>query len=316
MSINSQYAAIAACLYNAAMENKFYNRATGKSTKGTNKSFGEQHYKSWDSSTVYTLDDDESITLKQYPMGTLSVTQKKYIESFLQGISLNNLVYIDIEDRAIHWIGFWMSDNGRTIISCSLVQPNISNATVHLRNIKEKTVIDHASIYFPSTDRGSPSIRTPGTNPQIQGKFAIPLADSLIQSGKLQSHDASWSNIVLVETEPIFIVSNADGTYECKLTHTSCEIIKGVKPDNVGIISPTSNSQNMAFRSKASSGGGGTGPAITIHRFGTLQYQGKPESAYTVGRCFKECIYAVMSSKVVSSFVNSLAVVGTANRDS
>lgn len=291
------------------MESRFYSRATGKSKKGTHNAFGETHYKAKDSSTVYTIDDDDTIDFRQYPMGILSTTQKRYIESFLQGISSSTIVNIDSEQRAIHWIGFWISIDKTTMISCTLVQPHISNAIVHLYKTSVNMVRTHSSERFPPTDRGSPSISVPRKNPQIQGKFAIPLADSLIEADLLEIPNISWSNIVLTETEPLFIITNFDGTYECKLTHESCAIMKRTAPSEVGIVSPTSNSQNYTFRSRNLTGGEGTGPSITVHKFGTLQYQGKPESASAVAKCFKDCIYAVMESELVSLFVNSLALV-------
>lgn len=291
------------------MEDKFYSRATGKSRKGTHRAFGETYYKSKDSSTIYTIDDDETIDFSQYPMGKLSKTQKKYIESFLQGISIYPLVDIDSENRAIHWIGFWLSKDKTTMVSCSLVQPHISNATVHLPGASVARVRAYSELHFPPTDKGSPSINVPRKNPQIQGKFAIPLVDSMIEANVLDSSKVSWSNIVLTETEPLFIITSPDGIYECKLTHDACEIIKRVKPTNIGIVSPTTNGQNFTFRSRSLTGGEGTGPSITVHKFGTLQYQGKPESVFIVAKCFKECIDTVMKSDLSSLFINSLALI-------
>jgi hypothetical protein len=246
-------------------------------------------------------------------MGKLSTTQKRYIESFLQGVTHSDAVEVDPEIRAIHWIGMWLSEDRTTIISCSMLQPHVTNGMVHLTNILHQNVVAHAKAKFLPGDYGEPKIGKPQVNPQLNGKFAIPLADSLIESGKLNRAHAGFNLILLSEMQPIFVVSNEKGTYECRLTHNSCKVMSENCPPDIGIVGPTSSGQSYSFRSRNIVSGMGTGPAITIHRSGTLQYQGKPDSAYSVGKCFKECIDTVMSSSSVVRFINSLAVIENAS---
>jgi len=92
--------------------------------------------------------------------------------------------------------------------------------------------------------------------------------------------------------------------------------MKRVAPQHAGIVSPISTSQNYTFRSRLLTSGEGTSPSITIHKFGTLQYQGKPESANIVARCFKDCIYKAMESHSSSIFINSHAVTRDIKHDS
>jgi hypothetical protein len=288
------------------MEDQFYSRATGKLKKGSYHAFGNIHQKKA-TSTIYTLSDDDA-ALDQYPTGKLSATQKRFIESFLQGVTQSDTLDIDPETRAIHWIGMWLSEDRTTIVSCTMLQPHITNSMVHLTNVMHHKVVDHAKANFPAGDYGEPSIGKPQVNPQLYGRFAIPLADSLIESGILDKAHAAFNLILLSEMQPIFIVSNEKGTYECRLTHSSCKLMSENCPPNIGIVGPTSTGQSYSFRSRDIVSGRGTGPAITIHRSGTLQYQGKPDSAYSVGRCFKQCIDAIMNSSSVVRFINSLAI--------
>ena len=289
------------------MDIQFYSRATGKLRKVSYTEFGTTNSRKTSTSTVYTLDETAS-TAKQYPTGSLSPSQKKYIESFLQGITCSKEVNLDVNVRGIHWIGFWLSEDSTTIVSCTTVQPHVSNGMVHLSGIGKQEVADHAAKYFNETDNGKPSVTTPCKNPQLHGKFAIPLADSLIYHKLINSSQASFNLVVFSQMQPIFTVCNEHGTYRCRLTHNSCRIMYGTCPENVGIVGPTSSGRSYSFRSKDIVGSSGTGPCSTVHVSGTLQYQGKPDSANDVGKCFKECLESVMNSSSSGRFINSLAL--------
>jgi hypothetical protein len=305
------HAAAAAHSKYTMSEKHFYNKTTGKLKKASFQSFGAQHEKTKSPSTVYTIDSVDGPTDEQYPTGKLSIHQQKYIESFLQGITQSDSVDIDPTCRGIHWIGFWTSTDNTTMVSVSMLQPHITNAILHLQRVNENVVRGHASRYFPPSDKGEPTISTPKINVQLHGKFSMPLADSMIEHGILSGSNVSWSNMVLSETQPIFIVADPNGIRECKLTHASCSILETTCPPHVGISSPPTRTQSYSFRSRNITGGRGTGPSITIHRSGTLQYQGKPENAYIVGRCFRECIDSVLTSKSAPRFLNSLGVIRT-----
>lgn len=290
------------------MDTQFYSRATGKLRRASHTEFGTTSVRRSSASTVYTLDDAVSTT-RQYPMESLSHSQKKYIESFLQGMTHSEKVEVDANTRGIHWIGLWLSLDSTTIVSCSTVQPHVSNGMVHMSGIGKQEIINHAAIHFNETDHGKPSITTPCKNPQLHGKFAIPLADSLISHSLVNSSQVSFNLVVFSQMQPIFTVCNEHGTYRCRLTHNSCRIMCATCPENIGIVGPTSSGQSYSFRSRNIIGGSGTGPCLTVHISGTLQYQGKPDSAYEIGKCFKECLESIMNSSSSGRFINSLAVV-------
>lgn len=287
------------------MEDQFYSRATGKLKKATHHAFGTQSAKSV--AETYSI-GDSTHTTRQYPTSKLSNTQKKFIESFLQGITQFSDIDIDPEVRAIHWIGMWLSKDKCTMVSCNISQPHISNGMVHLTNVTEADVVNHATTEFIKTSDGFPSIRTPHKNPQLCGKFAIPLADSLVSYDIINESYVTFSLVVFSQMRPIFIVSNGNGIYRCKLTYDSCRLMVEMHPVHVGVVGPTSRGQSYSFRSKSISGNG-TAPCITIHRTGTLQYQGKPDSSFEVGKCFRECIEYILSSSIAARFISSLAII-------
>ncbi|KAJ5040383.1 uncharacterized protein L3040_006039 [Drepanopeziza brunnea f. sp. 'multigermtubi'] len=133
---------------------------------------------------------------KQYPTGTLSRTQQRTIESFLQGITQSSTVNVDPS------------------FSATLLQPHVSNAIAHLRQITERAIRVHSSEHFPPGDKGSPTISTPKVNVQLHGRFSMPLVDSLVDAGLLIESNASWANMVLSETQPIFVVADSKGIRE------------------------------------------------------------------------------------------------------
>lgn len=291
------------------MATDVYSYTSKKLKAGSQYAFGETYSVGKAPSTVYTIDTEEEAASRQYPTGTLSPTQRKHITGFLKGITQDDNVEIDVSRRAIHTIGSWTTPNKQILVTCMMVQPNIANGTVHLQGISAAAVHSHSSIIFPTTDGKGPSISTPNHNPQIQGKYAILLADSLIEHGLVRFDKVSWSLLVLSQTQPIFIVSSPDGMYECKLTHDSCRLLDENAPERVGVSHSRSTSQSFSFRSKNHSIGGGSGPSITIHRSGTLQYQGKPQHAYIVGNCFKQCLDATMHSASSGRFIRSLGII-------
>lgn len=306
------------CAANAANFNRsmmssnkeeFYTYATKKLRKGSYKAFGDTKSEQRSGSTVYTLHDDEVDASIQYPMGALTNTQEKYMNSFLRGITGHTEVSLDINSRHIHTIGVWVLEEPHITVSCTLLQPNITTASTHLRYSNIDSIMEHIKTKFPSSEHGQPSVKRPKRNVQMFGRFTIPLADSLLEHGILRQDQISCSNIVLSNTQPIFVVVADDGVYECRLTHTSCSMMMKTCPANVGISPATQSSQNYSFRSRDITEGTGTGPTITIHRSGTLQYQGKPDTTYAVGSCFKECIMSIMLSKHASQFINSLCII-------
>lgn len=317
------YAAIAAISKVFNMTDELYTRTTGKLKKSTHSAFGDTYEKKRGTSTIYTLGDDDDNS-EQHPTGTLSPTQKKFIESFLQGITHSSNVDIDLHTKAIHWIGFWTSQDKSTILSCSILQPDVRNAMAHLSRVEPETVKTHESRAFPLGDMGKSIISTQRRGSQsylgysrplqANGRYAAPLIDSLIQNRVLEPISVSWGLLLLSGSQPIFILSNENGIYECRLTHDSCAIMATNAPDNVGIVPPSLKSKNYSFRSRDISGGG-TGPSITINVSGTLQYQGKPDSAYSVGKCFRESIESVMTSTSAARFIKSLAILREMSRD-
>lgn len=90
------------------METNFYSRATGKLKQTSSNSFTDVKRSKQDGSTIYSIEDDEEDSL-QYPMGELSRTQLKFIQSFVRSITSDPSIEIDPITRGIHWIGSWSS---------------------------------------------------------------------------------------------------------------------------------------------------------------------------------------------------------------
>lgn len=289
------------------MESEFYSRATGRLKKASYGAFGDNSRRGSVASTIHTLADEEDNS-KQYPTGKLSMSQKKYIESFLQGITQNSHVNIDAEVRAMHWIGMWACLDRSSMVSCCMLQPHISNGMVHTNCVSHNEIAKHVDSHFKDIGYGVPSVRSPHRNPQLHGKFAVPLADSLMEAGLANSSNISFNLTVMSETQPVFIVCLKGTVNKCKMTHQSCRVLADSHPEHVGIVGPTSRGQSYSFRSIGAQSSNGTGPCITIHKSGTLQYQGKPESAFQVGRCFRDCLYHIMESSSCVAFLKSLAV--------
>lgn len=152
-------------------------------------------------------------------------------------------------------------------------QPHVSNSMVHISGVSEDLVTSHARDVFHSATSCAPSIHAPNKNPQFCGKFAMPFADSLLEHGIVDSHNLSFSLVVLSKMKPTFVVCTDGKSYRCRLTHDSCRIMMEHHPESVGIVGPTSKGQSYSFKSTQIAGEE-TASSITVHKSGTLQYQG------------------------------------------
>jgi len=290
------------------MESAFYNKASGKLNKGTHRSYGETRHPKRDPSSVYSIEDNEQ-DATQYPMGVLSSHQQGYIESFLKGITSDDSIAVDPYTRGIHWLGIWKSQTADMTVSCTVSQPHVTNATVHLNSITEASIHKHVASHFDTGEFGGPSISRPKMNPQVQGKYAVPLVDSLLSCKLVSQSNIQWSMVVLSNSQPIFNIVYGGKTYECILTHGSCNLLAKHTSVCASISSPRSTSQNFSFRSNIITDGAGTGPSLTVHTSGVIQYQGKPQSIYPVASSFKSCINMIMTSEYSHKFVTSLGIV-------
>lgn len=306
-------AAVAACL-KSSMEDKFYSKATGKLRQSSHSSYTNKPYPKRDQSSVYSLENEED-DCAQHPVGQLSVSQKKYIEIFMNSISLRNDIQVDSNLRAIHTIGSWKSEDFKTTVVCTMIQPHITTVTVSLYGITYDIAQKYSEEYSSLGYFEKPTIVKTTRYCQVMGKYASLFVDRLIKDNKIQESRTTWTIIVLGLTQPIFHVINENTAYECKLTHASCKVIFDYLPKSATISFPTTGGQNVAFRSSELRAGNGTGPAITVHTAGTVQYQGKPDSIGIVVSAFRDCIDTVINSQGSMKFLRSLAVLRSIQTD-
>lgn len=289
------------------MESKFYSKATGKLRQSSHSSYSNKPYPKRDQSSVYSLENEED-DCAQHPVGQLSISQKRYIEIFMNSISLRDDIQIDSQLRAIHTIGSWKSEDLETTVVCTMIQPNITTVTASLYGITYEVAQKYSEEYSSLGYFEKPTIVKTTRYCQVLGKYAALFVDRLIKDGRIKESRTTWTIIVLGLTQPIFHVMNSNIAYECKLTHASCKVISEYLPQSTTMSFPTSGGQNFAFRSSELRAGNGTGPAITVHTAGTIQYQGKPDSIGMVTSAFRDCIDTVIASQGSMKFLRSLAV--------
>jgi hypothetical protein len=289
------------------MEEHFYSRSTGKLKTTSHNSYTAKSQTKKEASSVYSLENEEE-DCSQYPTGELSTTQIEYIQAFVDGISLQNAQKIDPATRAIHWIGSWRMTQSDITVSCSILQPHITLASIGLSQMYAINANRYATEYSILNNGDSPKVVKTVKYCQVMGRHAIPFVDMLIESKKIARSTVSWNNVVLSLTQPIFCVVSDNVVYECKLTHTSCKVMSKTLPESASVSIPTSGAHNYTFRCSELRGGEGTGPSITVHTSGIIQFQGKPHSIRLVASSFRDCIDATMSSNNSILFLRSLVV--------
>lgn len=297
------------CISKASMsDNQFYSRATGKLSNPTYGSLTDIKKSKKDGSTIYSIENDKDDS-HQYPLDTLTTTQVKYIQDFIRTLCNDDNIEIDPYVRGIHWVGMWYIKSDNVTISCSTSQPHITNCVISPRNLSYDVVKRHSKEFFESRDRGYPTVRRTTTSCQLLGKYSIPLMDSLIEHGLVRSGAVHWSNVIIGQTQPIFVVVSTNDTYECTLTFNSCLVLDEASSNNVNITHPTSGTLNFAFRSSNVANRDGEGGYMTVHGSGIIQCQGNPIYIKETMASFRECLMSAMKPKYALRFIKSLNVV-------
>jgi hypothetical protein len=290
------------------MSDQFYIRATGKLSAGKQSSITEIKKSKRDSSTVYSIDDDESDSA-QYPLEILSKSQIKYIETFVRALTDNNSIEIDPSLRGIHWIGIWKAPKDAVTISCSFTQPHITACVITPKSSSYRSARLHADQYFVNQDKGHPTIIATNTSYQLFGKYSIPLMDSLIEHNVVREQNVHWSNVIIGQTQPIFVIISQNGAHECSLTYNSCLILDEASPNTVNVSHPVTGTLNFSFRSSKVSERDGEGGHMTVHGSGIIQCQGNPTYIRETMQSFRECILRAMKQEYISRFMDSLNVI-------
>ena len=289
------------------MEQEFYSRSTGKLKNASHNSYSVKSQTKKDNSSVYSLENDEEDP-SQYPIGVLSPTQAEYIQAFVDGMSFDKAQKVDKTLRGVHWIGSWRLSKENITVSCTMLQPHITAASIVLSGMYMVTANRHAYRYASLNDGDSPKVLKTVKYCQVMGKHAIPFVDMLIDNLDISRANVSWNNVILSLTQPIFCVVSDGIAYECKLSHGSCKVMSKTLPSSTTVSLPTSGTHNYTFRCSELRGGGGTGPSITVHTSGIIQFQGKPHAIKFVASSFRECIETTMTSKNSIMFLRSLVV--------
>lgn len=290
------------------MSDQFYSRATGRLSKSTHGSFTEIKKSKRDGSSIYSIEDDGDDS-SQYPTGSLSQTQVKYIQEFVRSLAGDDDIEIDPSIKGIHWIGIWYANNDNVTISCSFKQPDITNCTITVRGASSRLAQLYAKQFFIDPDIGHPSIKPTATSYQVLGKYSIPFTDSMVQHGHLKSHNVDQNYVIIGQTQPVFTVISSTGAHECTLTYNSCLILDEVSSDDVNVTHPTSETLNFTFRSLTVADRDGEGGHMTVHGSGIIQLQCHPRYIKETMTCFKECILSAMRPQYSFKFINSLNVV-------
>lgn len=289
------------------MESKFYTRATGRFKAATSRSFDNKNYSSKRSQgSLYSI-DDETLDSKQYPLGTLTESQERFIYDYLRAMCIEP--EIDSSSRSIHWVGLWRVEEEDITVTCSMMQPNISTCSINLSNVTYSNAREFSNEIFPETSGIRPDINKNPSYCQLMGRYSIVFADKMIEQGMISRSQARHNNVVLTNTQLVFCIIQDNKCYECILTHLACKVVMDLCGDICNITPKTSTGHNYAFRSPKIRTGKGTGPSLTVHSSGTMQYQGNPEHIFTVVSCFKQCIERTMSSNMVMRFLRSLSSV-------
>lgn len=290
------------------MEDQFYTRPTGRLKSARPSSYGHKEHAKKDQESVYSLENYDNDYF-QHPTGCLSTTQTRFIKDFMRAITCNNDLNIDTALRSIHKVGLWDLKSHDITVSCTMIQPHITACTMVLSGMTYTTAETFARSIFSRDDAGFPSLLRGSKFCQVLGRYSIPFSDALLERKLIEQRKILYSNVVLSKTQLMFCVVQGSVAYECKLSHASCKVMADTSPKCVNISHPVSTSHNFAFRSPRLRAGSGTGPSITVHTSGSMQYNGSPLSMSEVVGCFRECIHATIKSQDGVRFLRSLCIV-------
>jgi hypothetical protein len=282
-----------------------YTRGTGRLSKAPHGIYSDSNKINKATSTIYSVESSDDLS-RQYPLGCITPTQRLLVSSFIHGLCNIENPEIDSARRAIHTVGTWRQTD--TTVFCTAVQPHVTNAIIHIKGVPTAYVTKSKDDYIAVVGGAEPSLNTSTGCPQPQGALAVPFTDYMLARNVLSESNVQWSNTVLSKTQVVFIVVSGTSAFECVLTHRSCAIMARNQPEDAVILPPSSRSESYSFRRLSLTHGKGSGPSVTVHRSGTMQYQGGRKFIYSLMSNFRSCIDKTMSSQHSSMFISSLAV--------
>jgi hypothetical protein len=300
------YTAAKAALLNGMQRNTdHYTRGTGKLSKAPHGIYADSNKINRASSTIYSVENSDELS-KQYPLGCITETQRSLVSSFISGLCNIEHPSIDNAHRAIHTVATWRQAN--TTIFCTAVQPHVTNAIIHIKGIPTHQIVRLRDDYIAVVGGAEPSLNTHTGCPQPQGSLAVPFTDYMLARKVVSESNIQWSNTVLSKTQLVFIVVSGSSAFECVLTHRSCAIMAKYPAPDAIILAPSSRSESYSFRRLSLTHGKGSGPSVTVHRSGTMQYQGGRPYIQSLLSNFRSCIHHIMASSHSSMFINSLGI--------
>jgi hypothetical protein len=282
-----------------------YTRGTGKLSKAPHGIYADSNSINRASSTIYSVENSDDLS-RQYPLGCITPTQRLLVSSFIQGLCDTTKPSIDDNRRAVHTVATWRQD-GATLF-CTAVQPHVTNAIVHIKGVATAQIVRSKEDYVAVVGGAEPSLNIRTGCPQPQGSLAVPFTDYMLGRGVIAESNIQWSNTVLSKSQLVFVVVSGSSAFECVLTHRSCAIMARNPPDDAVIMAPNSRSESYTFRRSSITDGKGSGPSITVHRSGTMQYQGGRKWIASLSSNFRNCIVHIMGSSQSSIFIKSLGI--------
>jgi hypothetical protein len=282
-----------------------YTRGTGRLSKAPHGIYADSSKINRATSTIYSVDGSDELS-RQYPLGCITDTQRALVSSFISGLCNIENPEIDSLRRAIHTIATWRQPG--TTVFCTAVQPHVTNAIIHIKGVPTAHITRSKDDYIAVVGGAEPSLNTHTGCPQPQGALAVPFTDYMLARKTISESNVQWSNTVLSKTQAVFIIVSGQSAFECVLTHRSCAIMARNPPHDAIILPPSSKSESYSFRRLSLTHGKGSGPSVTVHRSGTMQYQGGRAYIHSLMSNFRSCIEHVMSSQQSSMFVSSLGI--------
>ena len=227
----------------------------------------------------------------------------------MPSIAFTCRLVLDSKARGIHFVGTWRCKDPSITVTCTALQPHVTNAIIHIKGVHTSKVMMSKNDYVAVVGGVEPSLNTITGCPQPQGALAVPFTDYMLARNVISGNNVQWSNTVLSKTQAVFVVVVEGSVYECVLTHTSCNIMSQHAPPDAIILPPSSKSESYSFRRLSLTHGKGSGPSITVHRSGTMQYQGGGDYIRPLASNFRDCIDHILSSSYSQKFISSLGVV-------
>jgi hypothetical protein len=249
--------------------------------------------------------DDSHDAYTQSPT-SLSPIQCELLQKIASGYGIAPEIAIDPDWRRTWNIGTWCI-GGQVSLSINLMQPNIASSWVGINIGKDNRLMSIIDKYNELNLSKSKCRKTDTSyGCQLQGRWAIVVADRLISDGIIKKEDIDIQSLNITQSRLFcWLIVGNKSKYYCTFTKESIDVLVKYIPDWCSSMTEATAAQNTTFRLKNPVNSNDS-TQLSITTQGWMQNTGKSTNLTKLHEAISIAFKDMVKSVYLKSFIDSL----------